>query len=175
MAAEDRNPDRTQTSRARSWFAPGLVVALLMAVEGVGVFILAKAVGARPSDALAVGEGYDGITAGLGADAMAEIEIAECRPSNKMSGKFITFQIRVSALVSYADQERANQLVRARQARLEDGVNTVIRGAGLKQLNEPGLETIKRRLKHEVERILDDDRLIKEVLIPELLQSRGGV
>jgi hypothetical protein len=105
----------------------------------------------------------------------AEVEIAECRPNNKMAGKFINFHIRVSALVSSGDLDRAERAVRAKRARLEDGVNTVIRSADPKQFNEPDYLTIKRRLKQEFDRILNDDQLIKEVVIPHLLQSGSGV
>jgi hypothetical protein len=78
-------------------------------------------------------------------------------------------------LVAAADLERAKGLVRDRRARLEDGVNTVIRRADLNHLNEPELKTLKRHLKHLLGLIFDDDQLIKEVLIPQLHQSGSGV
>ena len=101
--------------------------------------------------------------------------LAGCRPSNKMSGKFVTFQIRVLGLVAAEDFERAQELVESRKARLEDGVNIVIRSAEPKQLNEPDLSTLRRRLKHEFGRVFDDPDLIKQVLIPSMLQSGPGV
>jgi flagellar basal body-associated protein FliL len=85
------------------------------------------------------------------------------------------FQIRVLALVRSADRERMEKLAEDKKARLEDSVNTVIRSAELNELNEPGLETLKRRLKHELGRVFGDDQLITEVLIPQLLQSGPGV
>lgn len=154
---------------------PVLIVALLMGVEGVGVFFLAKAISPEPVAALAADiEGEDG--AGMaGQEAMTEVELVDCRPSNMMGGKFITFDMRVSGLVATEDVERAERLIRAKRARLEDGVNTVIRSAEPKHLNEPKLTTIKRRLKIEFDEIFGDDELIKEVLIPKWLQSRRGV
>ena len=92
-----------------------------------------------------------------------------------MSGKFVTFQIRVLGLVAAEDFERAQELVESRKARLEDGVNIVIRSAEPKQLNEPDLSTLRRRLRQEFGRIFDDPDLIKQVLIPSMLQSGPGV
>jgi hypothetical protein len=149
---------------------------LLMGAEGVGVFILAKAISPMPvpAEGGAIVGGDDFLAAG-GAEGLAEIELAECRPSNRTSGKFVTFHVRVSALVSAADRERAEKLVRANQARLEDGVNTVIRRAELTHLNEPDLQTLKRHLEHAFDAIFDDEDLIKQVLIPQFLQSGPGL
>lgn len=168
VESQPQKPDK-----ARNRLAPLLIVALLMGAEGVAVFVLAKAIGAGPVSALAA-EG-DGGAAGPAEGTLAEIELAECRPSNSLAGRFITFHIRVSALVAAEDLERARQLVRAKRARLEDGVNTVIRSAEPKHFNEPRYDTIKRRLKEEFDRIFGDDDLVKEVLIPQMLQSGPGL
>ena len=92
-----------------------------------------------------------------------------------MAGKFVTFHIRVSALVAAADVERAEGIVRNKRARLEDAVNTVIRSSEPKYFKEPGLESIKRRLKHEFDIVFSDNQLIRDVLIPQMLQSGPGV
>lgn len=160
--------------RSRRLF-PVLIVAILMGVEGVGVFFLAKAISPEPVAALATdGEGEDGADSD-GQNGLTEVELADCRPSNMMGGKFITFDMRVSGLVAAEDVERAERLIRANRARIEDGVNTAIRSAEPKHLNEPKLTTIKRRLKYEFDQIFGDDELIKEILIPKWLQSRRGV
>ena len=153
-----------------------LVVVLLMVAEGVGVFFVARAMSPPPAPALAAkGGSGDGEKPNQGKADFAEIELAECRPSNMMTGKFVTYHIRVSALVAADDQDRAESLVRSKRARLEDRVNAVIRSAQPKHLNEPELGTIKRRLKHEFDQIFGDDLLIEKVLIPQMLQSGPGV
>ena len=152
---------------------PVLVVALMMIGEGVAIFFLVKSISSNPVQALA-DKGDIGIDAFNG-NRMAEVELAESRPSNRMAGKLVTFHIKVSGLVAAEDLTHAEELVETKQARLEDGVNIVIRSAEPKHLNEPGLQTIKRRLKYEIGRILGDDELIKEVLLPQVLQSGQGV
>ena len=149
-----------------------MIVALLMIGEGAAVFFLAKSLGGAPVPT----EGADvAEDEGEMQPEFGEIELAKCRPSNKMSGKLIVFQMLVSGLVAPSDLERAKALTKANCSRILDRVNYIIRSAELQHLNEPGLETIKRRLKKEFDRIFSDDELIKEVLIPELLQSGRGI
>ena len=159
---------------------PFAVVATLMVGEGIGIYFLAKALNSQPAEAVAepaaaahTGEGETGLA---GPDeALSEVELAECRPNNRMSGKFISLHLRVEASVPTSELERATALIKAKQARIRDRVNFVIRSAELKHLNEPGLETIRRRFKHEFDRVFSDDKLIREVLITEWQQSSSGV
>lgn len=176
MAADDTEFKPRRPSRGQSPIVPILIIALLMGAEGVGVYFLTRVVSPDPAVAFASrrgdGDRYGGDAYG---EASAEIELVECRPTNVLAGKLITFHIRVSALVSSADLERAERLIRSKRARLEDGVNTVIRSAELRHFSEPKLTTVKRRLKQEFDRIFGDDQLIQEVLIPHFLQSQVGV
>lgn len=104
-----------------------------------------------------------------------EIDVTECRPNNRTSGKLISLKLRVSALVMGPEAEKAKTLVESNKSRINDRVNVVIRSATPQELNEPGLETIKRRLKQELARVLGDEKLILEVLIPEMMQSGSGL
>ena len=99
----------------------------------------------------------------------------ESRPSNKVSGKLITFRIVVSGLVAADDEEDVKVLVESSRYRLLDRLNFVIRSAELRHLNEPDPVTIKRRLKKEFDVIFGDETLLKEVLITEWQQSGLGI
>jgi hypothetical protein len=181
MAAEataESKPVATPPKGGR--LLPLVIVAVLMGLEGVGVFFLARALSGGPASAHgeetpshSAGSGGEHGTGGSAGpvDEFGEVAIADCKPSNVFAGKLITCHIRVSALVKAADLAKAQALVQARQARLDDRVNAVIRSAELKQLEEPGLDSIKRRLKHELDVIFGDDQLVQQVLIPQLLQS----
>lgn len=177
MAVEDADPKPAPSASSKSRLVGIVVVVGLMAVEGVGVFMLARAISPNSTTAAMAGGDETGIGGDSkhGEDDFVEIQMAECRPSNMMTGKFITFHIRVSALVAAEDAERAEAIVRSKRARLEDSVNTVIRSAEPKQLSEPGLESIKRRLRREFDDVLSDDEMVKAVLIPQFLQSGPGV
>ena len=175
MATDKAAPVPAPTPAKKSRMTPLLIVGVLMAGEGVGVFFLANALSPDPAATFAgIDGGADG-SQGSNSEEYAEIELAECRPSNLKSGRFVTFHVRVSALIAAEDLERADTLVRSKRARLEDAVNTVIRSADPNELNEPELGTLKRRLKHEFGKVFGDDQLVKEVLIPQWLQSSRGV
>ncbi|MHC4696893.1 MAG: OmpA/MotB family protein [Planctomycetota bacterium] len=169
--ADDIDVQPGDERKGRGRMIQGLIIAALMVVEGVGVFIVANSLNADPDAAMAAEGGQPGAGgAGGEPDALAEVELAKCRPGNSTSGKYVSFNIRISALVASADRQHVEQLVKEKRARIEDRVNYVIRSAQIRQLSEPGFETVKRRLKHEMDRLFGDDTLIKGILIPELLQ-----
>jgi len=176
MAEEKSAENAAQASKRKGRLAPFIVVGALMLGEGIGVFLLAKALSPPPISALAMeGGALGGEQIDATSGEMVEVDIADCRPSNKMSGKFVTFQIRVSGLVDPKQREAAQEMVRAKQARIDDAVNIVVRAAQPSELNEPGLETLRRRLRHELGRVFGDDELVRQVLIPQLLQSGPGL
>lgn len=148
------------------------IVAALMIGEGAAVYLVANALSPAPVSAEAADVGADGSAV---ISDLAEVELADCRPSNKMAGRFITYHIRVLGLVKAEQLPEVESMARARRARLEDAVNVVIRSADPKHLDEPELGTIKRRLKYEFDRIFADETVIQEIVIPQLLQSRPGV
>jgi flagellar basal body-associated protein FliL len=157
---------------------PFIVVAALMAVEGLAIFAATKFfIGGSPVPARGTVDEplFDDKQRAVDAQPTAEVEITECRPNNTMTGKLLTFKLRVSALVSRPQQEQVAALIASNAARITDRINYVVRSAEPHHLNEPGLETIKRRFKHEIDGILGDAELIKEILIPEMLQSGPGL
>ena len=177
------------TAKKKKSKLPVLIVMVLMGVEGVGIFVFTKMFliptpataeaaegehGEAANEDAHSGEHGEGGTHGKAADT-AEVDLAECRPNNMVTGRLIHFKIRVSALVGSADAERAAELIKANQSRIHDRVNYVIRSAEPHHLGEAGLETIKRRMKREIDTILGDEKLVKEILIPEMLQSGSGV
>lgn len=172
QSAENAGPSPKGSRR----LAPMLIIAALMLGEGIGVYLLANALSPAPVSVQAEGgQTQGGQDTYAGSSDWVEVDLAECRPSNKMSGRLVTFHIRVSGLVDPKKREEIKEIVRAKQARIDDAVNVVIRGAEPPELNEPGLETIRRRLKHELGRVFGDDELVRQVLIPQLLQSGPGL
>lgn len=130
---------------------------------------------APPDEHGKAADGHGGKPAAPVSKGPVEIDITECRPNNRTSGKLISLKLRVSALVMGPEAEKTKVLVEGNKARINDRVNVVVRSATPQELNEPGLETIKRRLKQELARVLCDEKLILEVLIPEMMQSGSGL
>ena len=165
------------SARGKGRLLPIIIVAALMGIEGLGIYFLTKAMSPAPIAALAA-DLENGLVSASGkepGEEYVEIAIAECTPSNMMSGKPILFRMRVSALVAAEDRERAEKLVRATQARIDQGVNTVIRSADPKHLAEPALGTLIRRLKQELDKIFGDETLIQGVIIQEFVPAGGGI
>jgi flagellar basal body-associated protein FliL len=166
---------------------PVVIVLGLMAVEGVGIFAITKFLlvptpaGAHAETAEDEGHAapefdeHGGHGSPQGKLATAEVDLAECRPSNTQTGKLVIFKIRISGLIKQEDAERATALIEANKAKITDRVNYVFRSAVPPHVSEPGLDTIKRRLKREVDAILGDEHLIQEILVPEMLQSSSGL
>ena len=172
MADENAMNAEGSKGASRSRRLSILIVVALMIGEGVAVYFVANALSPAPAPASATeGEGDDSAAN----NDFAEIELADCRPSNKMAGRFITYHIRVLGLVRADQLTEIESMARARRARLEDAVNVVIRSADPKHLDEPELGTIKRRLEYEFDRIFGNENVIQEIVIPQLLQSRPGV
>ena len=177
--AQAPNPTPPPAEPAKRSKRPVIIVAVLMLLEGAAIFAVAKYFFmSEPSDVQAVE--VDPLARPGGESAApqqltAEVEIAECRPSNFVSGRLVNFKLRVSALVLLTDEAKAAELLEANQSRITDRINFIIRSAEPHHLAEPGLETIKRRMKHEIDAIVGDQHLIREVLIPEMLQSGPGL
>jgi|CXWL01.1.fsa_nt_gi flagellar basal body-associated protein FliL len=192
-AAQGENASASTEPTKSSRKKPLLIVAALMLVEGVAIFFGTRMLtGSAPASADAAhaspdapgaveSGGHGGGQGGEGAknapfeSEFGEIAISECRPTNRVSGRLVTFRMRVSVLVKAAELEKAKGLIESNKARIDDRINFVIRSADPAFLNEPTLETIKRRLKAELDRLMGDEHLIEEILIPEMLASAPGL
>ncbi len=177
-AAPAKDKKETKEKGPKKSKLPLMIVMGLMLGEGAAIFMVAKIMfGPSPLDPVAAAEVADdaeGDTEEVDAapvDQTAEVDVADCRPSNKASGRLLIYRLRVSALIRAEDAEKVKALVESNESRIQDRVNFVIRSAEPHHLEEPGLETIKRRMKRELDGILGDEQLILEILIPELLQA----
>lgn len=171
-----------------------MVICGLMLLEGAGIYLIVSMMSDSPQEAAALavhdaepgklpekheeqgeehGEGH-GEKKG---SALTEIFIAECKPTNNVSGRLYYYSIKVTALVKAPEDEHKleelKKFVENNKARLEERVNVVVRSADPRYLNEPGFEMLKRQLKEEFGRLLGDDLLIQDVLIPELIRMGG--
>ena len=173
--ASDDVPGGAAPVRGGSRKLQFLIIVLLMIGEGIGIFVLASSFDDGPAQASAAGLPSDEGLGMVGEDELAEVEVAESRPCNRMSGRLVNYHLRVSVLVAAGRVEQTEKMAKAKRARLLDRVNFVVRSADPKHLDEPGLQTIKRRFKQEFDSIFGGEGLIKEVVIPEILQSGPGV
>lgn len=159
-----------------------IIVGGIMVAEAGLIFGVMKVVGASPADANAgemgeavAGEADSSDDQGEGAGAVGEVLLVKTDAYNNRSGRLYIYHIQVSALVEAQHVSALEKLVEERQGTIEDRINTVIRGADPAHLNEPGLETLRRQIKFELDKVSGDPSLLLEVLIPKLLQSRSNL
>jgi flagellar basal body-associated protein FliL len=179
--ADDEYLIQTGAPGSRKMLNAAILVGVMVA-EGALIFGAMKLLGDSGAASAAGGEIGRTVAAAndaaLGADGpadVAEIVVAETDAFNNRSGRLYMYHIQVTAVVRAAAAERFEKLVEQRGGTIRDRINTVIRRADPKYLNEPGLETLRRQIQFELNKIIRNDSLILELLIPELLQSRTSL
>ena len=156
--------------RKKKILTVGIVVGIML-LEGVGVFVLVRMT-SGPPEAAAGGEVVEDPNQVI-EQMDAELPLADCDAINRKVGQSIVVHLSLSVRVAAPDADRAAKLIEKRQSTIKDRVQMILRSADPQHLNEPNLDTVKRQVKFELDKILEDDQLIQEVLIPQILQTRS--
>lgn len=175
MSPDDGKTTATESPpaapRKKKLMTLGIVLGIML-LEGAAVFAVMK-ISASPVAAEAA---EDGAEATEDVSAMpADVSLVECKAINRKSGQALVVRICVAAQVDPDKVEVVQELVQKRQDTIKDRVQTVLRSADPRHLNDPDLATLKRQIKFELDRVLGDDQLIRAVLIPQILQSRSDL
>ena len=147
----------------------GAILLAVMLVEGGGIFVAMKLFGAKPAPA-------------IGAALMEpqgqtptdqELPVVQLKAPNVTTGKLYLYDLEVQAVVEQGHRSQVEAVLANRKATIEDRLAKIIRAADQQQLQEPGLETLRRQVKYELEQIAGQEGLIKEVLIPKCTPFRA--
>lgn len=152
-----------------------VVVGVLMLVEGAGILVATKFMGADPAPASA-GEGLlDGPLDENGDPLPAESEVfvTDLIASNAQSGRVFVYQISIHAVVDTEIASQTEKFFKFRRNTIDDRLGRLIRASDPKYLDEPGLETMKRQVKHELDQIIKDENIISQILFPEFSKARA--
>jgi len=178
--AEDRSdkPDAQQQADAevkgtgkKKGLVVGGIVAAIMLVEAGAIVVAMKLVGgAGPQVALAGGLELSEQPA---QDEDVEVTIAELKAPNERAGQVFVFDVKVCALVPQKEQARFEQILERKKQTIADRLNQVIRSAEPQELSEEGLQTIRRQIRYVLAKIVGDEELIKEILIPRFMKFRA--
>lgn len=168
------------------------IVTGVMILEGVGIFAATKMLGADPQKSKAEPIKVEK----KAAETIEEIEIAQIRAPNAKEGRPVLWSLQVAVRVSMmeskeheADEKKsekpegekegegkddkkpkespAMKKIKMNERTLKDRLARIVRSAEPQYLQEDGLETLKRQIKHELERVLGEEFKIVEVLVPE--------
>jgi flagellar basal body-associated protein FliL len=103
------------------------------------------------------------------------LSVIEFRAPNKVSGRMFLYDVQIDAQVLGANAAKVKAKLESRKALISDRVRTIIAQSDPEKLNgqaEPGLETLKRQVKVQLEEIVGEG-LIDEVLVPRCIPFRA--
>lgn len=151
------------------------VLLVVMLAEGGGVYFAVKFFGGGPKVVVAEGLSSIGMPGGHGegaagsTDASRDVELAvvKFKAPNMKSGRLFLYDIEVYAKTKKDRADTLKKLLENYKATLEDRLSRVVRAAEPQDLQEDGLETIRRQVRHEVGQVVGDEKLVDEILIPK--------
>jgi flagellar basal body-associated protein FliL len=157
----------------------------VMIIEAAVLFGAFKMLSGGPKDAEAAelhgkDDGHGGKSSGEhgeeGADVPehAELLAVEFRAPNKRTGRTFLYDVAIFVSVPGAKMEEAKKMLEQRKALITDRVRTIIAQSEPDKLgggSEPGLETLRRQVKHQLDEILGPG-VIDEVLVPRCIPFR---
>lgn len=143
----------------------------VMILEGIGLFVVFKMFGAEPDPT----EGMTLQSTTRAWEQSAELPLVEIKALNSNGGRAVYYRLKVGLVVHTADLEKVRPIIERKKLTIEDLIGRAIREADERELTEPNLETIKRRLRLELGALLGDEKLIEGVLIPECMPLPTGI
>lgn len=105
-----------------------------------------------------------------------ELKVVEFRAQNKLSGKTFIYDVSIYVVAKAEFEEKVKQTLEDRAALIQDRIRTIIAQNDPEKLgggSEPGLETLRRQVKYQLDEIIGDS-MIQEVLVPKCIPFAGG-
>jgi flagellar basal body-associated protein FliL len=174
-----------------------VLLGIVMLLEAVVLFAGFKFLGGGPKPASAVelaqedaghdghGGGGDGHGEGGGGggggkksndkDRVVELNVVEMKAPNTQNGRRFIYDMSVYASVKGEFEAKVKDRIKDRDALIRDRLRTIIAQMDPEKLgggSEPGLETLRRQIKTQLEIIIGDG-MIDEVLVPRCIPFRA--
>ena len=162
----------------------------VMVIEAVVLFAGFKFLGAGAAKAASAemvhvatpGEGGEGKGEAKGEGAATqpdrahpvELPVADFRAPNRRNGHSYMFEVSIVASTHSEFEERVKTAIADRGNLIRDRIRTIIAQSDPEKLSggsEPGLETLRRQVKYQLDEIIGDG-LIDEVLVPKCIPFR---
>jgi flagellar basal body-associated protein FliL len=157
------------------------LLGVVMLVEALVLFAGFKLFNGPPASAHAadVGEGEGGTTTHGAAiksekKKVIELNVLDFKAPNKQTGRLFLYDVSVYVTVKTEFKERVEAAFKEREATIKDRVRTIISQSDPEKLGggtEPGLETLRRQVKHQLDDIIGEG-MIEEVLVPRCIPYR---
>jgi flagellar basal body-associated protein FliL len=104
----------------------------------------------------------------------AEVKVVEMRAPNRRDGRTFQYDVSIYARTKGESKEKLEGAITDNAATIQDRIRTIIGQCDPEKLgggSEPGLETLRRQVKFQLDEILGEG-LIEEVLIPRCMPYR---
>lgn len=157
-----------------------VILAAVMLIEAVVLFAGFKFLGGGAPKTASAAElvtasgssGKDGAVAD--SNTMAELPVVDFRAPNKRSGRTFLYDVSIYVSTQAKFKDRVKQKISDCDALIKDRIRTIIAESDPAKLGggtEPGLETLRRQIKYQLNQIIGDN-MINEVLIPRCTPFR---
>jgi flagellar basal body-associated protein FliL len=153
----------------------------VMLIEAVVLFAGFKILGGHPQQAPGAEISMDGKGDGKGEGKggksdkkTVELPVLDTKAPNHTNGRTYLYDVSVFAVVKAENEERIKGILKDNKALIEDRLSTIIRESDPEKLgggSEPGLETLRRQVKYQLDRITGEG-MIDEVLVPRCIPFR---
>jgi flagellar basal body-associated protein FliL len=150
-------------------------VMLIEAIVLIGGF---KFLGGKPQGAEAALITADEAQGADKADAKkgktVEVPLVEFKALNRSNGHTFLFDVSIFVVTKSDNEARITETFKTSKALIEDRIRTIIAESDPEKLSggaEPGLETLRRQVKYQLDRILGDG-VIDQVLVPRCIPFR---
>ena len=163
-----------------------VLLGAVMLLEAAVLFAGFKLLGGGPSPAagaeLATPDGadaYGGRGAGKGGKSSdrkkaVELLVLDFKAPNKTSGRTFLYDVAIYAVTRAEHEAQVKETLKEREALIKDRIRTIIAQSDPDKLtggSEPGLETLRRQVKYQLDIILGEG-VIEEVLVPKCIPFR---
>lgn len=120
-------------------------------------------------------EGAEGAAKKVDKKKPVEVSVIDFRAPNKLTGKTFIYDVSIYAVTKAEYSDRLTTILKDRDALVKDRIRTIIAQSDPEKLgggSEPGLETLRRQVKYQLDEIVGDG-MIDEVLVPRCMPFRA--
>ena len=143
----------------------------VMIIEGLAIFFAMKTFGGQPHKL----EAEEMVPTSKPASEFLELEVANVRVPHVTGSRTTLYAMRVVALVKHDELEEVKSTFEAKKWTVTDTVSRVIRQAAESEISEPRLETLRRKMKFELNELCGAEHAIEQVLIHECMPLSTGL
>ena len=121
------------------------------------------------------GGGHGGGAKPTSSKKSVELLVLDFKAPNKASGRTFLYDVAIYVVTKVEHEKQVKDTLKEREALIKDRIRTIIAQSDPEKLtggSEPGLETLRRQVKYQLDQILGEG-VIEEVLVPKCIPFRA--